>query len=115
MSIIIQTNMFRAHAKGQITALPLQQARDFKGSVTKAYICCAFSRSALKIKKIHWRRSDKLCNKLSCRPIIDTLWNAKLFDNAMVHHNNLVPHLHSLKLVMGHVNSGCVHPVMQCP
>ena len=38
---------------------------------------------------------------------------AKLFDHTVIHHHDLVAHLHRFQLIMRHVNRGRPHPIMQ--
>ena len=55
----------------------------------------------------------KSATNMRRRPVVDLLRRAELLDDAVVHHDDLVAHLHRLELVVGDVDRGRAHAVVQ--
>ena len=70
-------------------------------------------RSPSKRQEVHRRRADEVGDEHRRRPVVDLLRPAELLDDAVVHHDDLVAHLHRLELVVGDVDRGRAHPVVQ--
>jgi hypothetical protein len=67
----------------------------------------------VKPRKVHRRRADEIGHEHRRRLVIDVLRRAELLDHAMVHDHDLVAHLHGFQLVMGDIDRGRAHAVVQ--
>ena len=106
--------MFGAHPQHQFAARdPFAHLGRGDGLARQGHDGIARGKAAFEGQEIHRRRADEIGDKQRGRVIIDFLRCAELFHNTMIHHDNLVAHLHRFQLVMGHIDSGGPHPVMQ--
>jgi hypothetical protein len=69
--------------------------------------------TAVEAQEVHRRRADELGHEERRGLVVDVLGRAELLDHAVVHHDDLVAHLHGLELVVGDIDGRGPHPVVE--
>src|SRR5215831_10701858 len=69
--------------------------------------------SAVPLDQVHRRRSEKRCNELICRMLVDFCGGSDLPQLAVVDHRNAVPHSHGFDLIMGDIDRRRAHGLLK--
>jgi hypothetical protein len=69
----------------------------------------------LEAQEVHGGGADEVRDEERRRMVVDVLGRAELLDHSVVHHHDLVAHLHGFELVVGDVDRGGAHAVVEGP
>ena len=108
-----QRDVFGADAEDKRPARRFLKLGQGNTMVAKGDVVGSGLGGAFEPQEVHCGAADEVGDKQGRRVVVDVLRGAELFDDAVVHHDDLVAHLHRLKLVMGDVDSGRVHAVVE--
>jgi hypothetical protein len=106
-------DVFGAHAKDEAAGSRLLQFGHGHRGVAEADAGRPGGGMAVERQEVHRRATNEIGDEQRGGVVVDILRGAELFDDAVVHHDDLVAHLHRLQLVVGDVYGGRLHPVVK--
>ena len=110
---VVEADVLGPDAEDERAAGALAQVRDGDLGVADADAGGAGRDVAVEAEEVHRRRADEVGDEHGRGPVVDLLRLAELLDDAVVHHDDLVAHLHRLELVVGDVDGGRAHAVVE--